>query len=86
MTPLATELAPAVGWPILAVLMTQVIGFSTIIFPYQAPALIIALERGDIPLKIGLHLVLVLAVVTLVVLTPLNYLWWHLLGYFASSG
>ncbi len=85
MTPLATDLAPAVGWSILAVLMTQVIGFSTIIFPYQAPALVIAMDRGDIPLKTGLRLVFVLAVLTLVVLTPLNYLWWHLLGYFVPS-
>ena len=85
MTPLATALAPAVGWPILTVLMTQVIGYSTIIFPYQAPALVIAMERSDISLKTGLRLLLVLAVVTLVVLTPLNYLWWHLLGYFVPS-
>lgn len=86
MTPLAADLAQAVGWPILTVLMTQAIGFSTILFPYQAPALVIATERGDIPLKTGLRLVIVLAVVTLVVLTPLNYLWWQLLGYFTPSG
>ncbi|MBI3327678.1 MAG: anion permease [Nitrospinae bacterium] len=86
MTPLAADLAPAVGWPILTVLMTQVIGFSTILFPYQAPALVIAMERGDIPLKTALRLVMVLAVLTLVVLTPLNYLWWQWLGYFIPSG
>ena len=82
MSPLAGDLAQAVGWPVLTVLMTQVIGFSTILFPYQAPALVIAMERGDISLKTGLRLVMMLAVLSLVVLTPLNYLWWQLLGYF----
>jgi hypothetical protein len=29
---------------------------------------------------------MVLAVLTLVILTLLNYLWWQLLGYFATAG
>ena len=57
------------------------------ILPTRCPsALVIAMERGAIPLKTGLCLVMVLAVLTLVVLTPLNYLWWQWLGYFTPSG
>jgi anion transporter len=86
LTPLAADLAHVVGWPILTVLMTQVIGFSTVILPYQAPALVLAMERSGVRLTAAFRLLIVLAVLTLVVLTPLNYLWWHLLGYFPTSG
>ena len=37
LAPFASELATAAYWPLLTVLMTQVIGYSTVLFPYQAP-------------------------------------------------
>lgn len=86
LTPLGMDLAHGAGWPIVTVLMTQVIGFSTVILPYQAPALVLVMERSSIPLTAILRLLIVLALLTLVVLTPLNYLWWNLLGYFAPLG
>jgi len=86
LTPPGMDLAHGAGWPLLTVLMTQVIGFSTVIFPYQAPALVLVLERSSIPLTATLRLLMVLAVLTLLVLTPLNYLWWQRLGYFAAAG
>jgi len=82
LTPMAADLAHGVGWPIITVLMTQVIGYSNVILPYQAPALVLAMERSGVRLTAALRLLIVLAVLTLVVLAPLNYLWWRLLGYF----
>src|SRR5262249_31475865 len=82
LAPFAPELATAVHWPLLTVLMTQVIGYSTVLFPYQAPPLVLAMQLGGVPPAAGIRLTLTLAVVTLLVLTPLNYVWWRLLGSF----
>ena len=80
--PLAPDLAQATGLPLLSVLMTQVIGYSTVILPYQVPPLILALQLGGVSLRDGARMTLSIAAVTLVVITPINYGWWKLLGYF----
>ena len=75
---MASELATAADWPLLTVLMTQVIGYSTVIFPYQAPPLVLAMHLGGVHSRAGIRLTLTLAAVTLIFLTPLNYVWWNL--------
>jgi di/tricarboxylate transporter len=64
------------------VLMTQVFGFSTLILPYQGAPLLMTMHLGRIRTGDGARICIVLTVVTFVVLIPLNYLWWRLLGYF----
>ena len=81
-TPLAADMAAAADMPLFSVLMTQVVGYSTIIFPYQVPPLIVACQLGGVSVKAATRLVLALAAVTMIVLVPVNYLWWDLLGYF----
>lgn len=81
LTPMAADLANATGFSLPAVLMTQVIGFSTVIFPYQAPPLILAMQLSQESLAHLLKVTLPLALITLLVLMPLDYLWWHLLGW-----
>jgi di/tricarboxylate transporter len=81
-SPLASELAKAADWPLLTVLMTQVIGYSTVILPYQAPPLVLAIQLGGVPPAAAVRLLLTLAAVTLIFLAPMNYLWWQALGYF----
>ncbi|MNK91008.1 Sodium:sulfate symporter transmembrane region [compost metagenome] len=81
MTPLARDLATATGLPLETVLMLQVPVFSTVFFPYQSPPIVIAMQLGGVGLRHGTRLCLALAAITVVVLLPLDYLWWRLLGY-----
>jgi hypothetical protein len=61
--------------------MIEAIGFSTVLFPYQAPSLVVALELGGIPSRVLIRLLLLLALLTALVIGPLDYLWWRFLGY-----
>ncbi|MCB5163087.1 SLC13 family permease [Marinomonas algarum] len=81
LTPLATDLVNATGLSLPAVLMTQVVGFSTIIFPYQVAPLILAMQMSKEPIGKLLKISLPLALVTVVFLMPLDYLWWVILGW-----
>ncbi|MBR9762773.1 MAG: SLC13 family permease [Rhodobacteraceae bacterium] len=81
LTVLAEELSDLTGLPLDAVIMTQVIGFSTIFFPYQAAPLLVAMGlSGESPRPL-MRICLALAAVSLLVLMPLCYLWWRLLGW-----
>ena len=80
-TPMAQAISQSTGFDPLSVIMIQVIGFSTVIFPYQAPPIIVALELGGVSLAAATRLSLVTAAVSFLLLVPLNYLWWHLLGH-----
>ncbi len=82
LTPMATDFAHLSGWSPVSVYMTQVIGFSTVLFPYQAPPLVLAMQMGKIPLGEMLRVLLPLGLLTVLILFPLDYLWWSLLGMF----
>ncbi|MCA9914057.1 MAG: anion permease [Anaerolineae bacterium] len=82
LVPLADVLASLSGLPLLTVLMIQVVGFSTIFFPYQAAPLVVGVLLANIPARIALRFTLVLGFVTLLLLLPLDYLWLQILGYF----
>ncbi len=81
LTPLADEMAAAAGLPLETVLMTQVLGFSTLVLPYQSPPLMVALQIGGERLGPATRLTLALTAATVLVLLPLDYLWWQLLGW-----
>ncbi|WP_411993037.1 SLC13 family permease [Agarivorans sp. DSG3-1] len=81
LSPMAANFAEASGFSLPAVLMTQVIGFSTVIFPYQVAPLIIAMQLANERLTELLKITIPLAGITIVVLIPLDYLWWCLLGW-----
>lgn len=81
LTPMAPDLSAATGMSLPAVLMTQVIGFSTVIFPYQVGPLIVAMQLSGERLGYLLKITLPLALITFVLLVPLDYLWWCLLGW-----
>jgi di/tricarboxylate transporter len=81
LSPMASDFATSSGFSIAAVLMTQVIGFSTVIFPYQVGPLIVAMQLSQERLSELLKITLPLAAVTIFILMPLDYLWWLLLGW-----
>jgi len=80
LTPLVSSLSDASGWLPAAVAMTQVLGFSTVLLPYQAPPLIVAIQTSALSLWDVARLCLITAGVTIVLLWPLDYLWWLALG------
>lgn len=80
LTPLAPDLAQATGFSVKAVLMTQVIGFSTVVFPYQIGPLIVAMGLAGESTRPLLRMTLALTALTLVLFIPLDFLWWKLLG------
>ena len=81
LTPMAQDLAQASGLSLQAVLMMQVVGFSTVLLPYQVAPLVVAMGLSGERLRDLGRVLWRLAVVTVVVLLPLDYLWWRLLGW-----
>lgn len=82
MSPLSGEIAAAAAMPLATVLMIQVIGFSSIILPFQAAPVVVGMQMGGVSMAQGAKLTLILTVLTAVLLVPLNYLWWLALGKF----
>lgn len=80
LTPMAGDLAAQTGFSLNAVLMTQVIGFSTVLFPYQVGPLVVAMQMSGEKLGHLLRITIPLALITFLVLLPLDFLWWKLLG------
>lgn len=81
LTPMAADFAQITGFSVPSVLMTQVLGFSTVIFPYQVAPLIVAMQLSKESLTSLLKITLPLTAITIVILMPLDYLWWELLGW-----
>ena len=79
-TALAGEMTNASGLSPLAVVSIQVIGYSTLFFPYQAPPIVFASELGCVRLGDATRLTLVFGVASLLVAAPLDYAWWLLIG------
>ena len=80
LTPLAPELANTTGFSQEAVMMTQVIGFSSVLFPYQVGPLIVAMGLAGESTRPLLKVTLALFAVSVLALIPLDFLWWRLLG------
>lgn len=80
LTPIAPELALSAGWPIMDVLMALVVGYSTAVLPYQVPPMMVALTLTGVTLGQATRSLVVMAILTVVLLWPLDYLWWRLLG------
>ncbi|WP_417643454.1 SLC13 family permease [Enterobacter kobei] len=79
-TTLAQSFADATGFPLLPVIMIQVLGYSTPLLPYQASPIVVAMALGKVPARAGMLLCLALAIATYLVLLPLDYAWFRVLG------
>lgn len=78
-TTLAQSFADATGFPLLSVIMIQVLGYSTPLLPYQASPIVVAMALGKVPARAGMLLCITLAMATYLVLLPLDYLWFSVL-------
>jgi anion transporter len=81
LAPMAGDMAKAAGLPVQTVLMTQVIGFSMVLFTYQAPPLVMAVQLGGLKSLSVTKFCLLLTLATIIFLLPVNFLWWRLLGW-----
>ena len=81
LTPLSETMAQSTGLRIETMLMMQVVGFSTILFPYQAPPLIIGMQLAEEKLSEAAKICIALALITGLFLLPANFLWWKLLDW-----
>lgn len=85
LAPLASHFADAAGWPLKAALMTIVLGFTTAIFPFQVPPMMVGVQVAGLKLRRVLRMTVPLALVSLLVLLPTNYFWWRFIGYFKTT-
>jgi hypothetical protein len=81
LTPLADEMAKAAAMPLESALMIQVVGFSLLLFPYQAPPVVIAVQMGGRQIKTVIRFLMLVTLVRIFVLFPINFLWGRLLGW-----
>ncbi len=81
LTPMAGDLAALTGYGAITVLMTQVVGFSTVLFPYQVGPLVVAMQLSGEKLDHLVKVTVPLALITLVALVPIDFLWWKLTGW-----
>lgn len=78
--PLAGDIAQASGFQVTTVLMIYVIGYATVLLPYQSGPLVVAMQLGGVPARQGARLTLIMGSATVLVLAPLAYMWWSLIG------
>lgn len=81
LTPLAEQLAAGSGFSLEAILMMQALSFSTPYLVYQSAPIVVAMGMAGVRLADGTKLIALLAVVTAMVIFPLSFLWWQLLGW-----
>lgn len=80
-TPLAQSLSDHAGLHLTTVLMLQVFAYATPLLPYQAAPLVVAAAFARTPARLTIASCLVIALLSFVLLAPLYYLWFRLLGW-----
>ena len=82
MVPLGEQIAAATGWSLQSSLMTAALGFSNIVLPYAVPPLVLGMQIAGIGFRAAAGYTLLLALPSIFVLLPLDFLWWRFIGYF----
>ena len=79
--PFAEQVADSCILSLIVVMIMIVNGFSTLFLPYQSAPIMVGLRLSNVSLATAARVMLPLAVITIVLLLPLNFLWWQWLGY-----
>lgn len=79
LTPLTGDFSTASGLAESMVLASQVAGFSTLLFPYQAPPLVTALQLTGFSRWEMTRICMIVAAASVAVLWPLDYWWLRLI-------
>jgi len=85
LTPLAPDIAAATGWPLKTAMLSQVTSFMVILLPYQVAPVLTAMLLGRVDFGRTVRLCLAYTAIYVIVITPLNFLWWRWLGMFGSG-
>jgi len=80
-TPLAQTLADHAGLKLVTVLMLQVFAYATPLLPYQAAPIVVAAGLARVPMRLTIVTCLIIGLVSFVLLAPLYYFWFRLLGW-----
>ncbi len=79
-TQFSGSLAKTAGLPLKSIIGIQVLGFSTVLLPYQAPPIVVGMQLAGERFSHAAKVCLVLAAITISLLFPLDFLWWKFLG------
>lgn len=80
LVPLAQQLSESAGLGLSATLMTQYAGLTTVLLPYQAPPLVIAMGLFGISASSVVRVAVFLFLLTVLLILPINFLWWRIAG------
>lgn len=78
--PLGESLATATGWSVKSVLLILTAAYATYIMPYQAPPILIGAQLGRIPWGALLRFTALFAILSILLIFPLHFLWLKLIG------
>ncbi len=78
--PLGETLSNATGWPVESVLTILAASYATYLLPYQAPPILVGAQLGRVPWGALTRFTLGFAVLTILLIFPLHYLWLRLIG------
>jgi len=81
LTPLAGDLSSASALPLKTVIMTQVVGISTVVLPYQIAPVIVGMKVAGEAVGPAIRLCFVVALFGIFVLIPIDYFWFRAMGW-----
>jgi len=68
------------GIPVDSVINLQVLGFSTVLLPYQAPPIVVGMQLAGEKFSHAAKVCILLAGITILFLYPIDFIWWKILG------
>jgi len=74
------EISSQTGLPVSTGILAVVAGASALFFPFVAAPVVVGLAMGRVAVRPATRFMVVLALVTIVVVLPLNALWWSVAG------